>query len=245
LRHAAAYIQTHADAYDIDIGDDMAAPDAVEFTANGTMPEEGSAPLDIDADSVWSEDGPSESLQATEQRFEAPSALSYAGVAGGGGGRLDFTERDGNLEATLRDEPSLRDHLTEQLTVDIVDSVIEQNKAKFRTSNNVSFSLLDATRDQLPTDYDLILCREVLFHLSFDDCRRVVQNVKSTNARYLLATTTAGLEVNKDIVSGGFRNLNLEIAPFCFPMSDYRLKDDWVSSARVLALWRVSELPNL
>ena len=112
-----------ADDYDAGLGDDMAAPDSVEFTANGTMPEEGSAPLDIDADSVWSEDGPSESLQATEERFETPSPLAYDGVAGGSGGRLDFTERDGDLEATLRDEPSLREHLTEQLTVDIADSV--------------------------------------------------------------------------------------------------------------------------
>ena len=109
---------------DVSFGEDISAPDAVEFTANGTMPDEGSAPLDIDTDSVWSEDGPSDSLQATEQRFEAPSTLDYDGVAGGGsGGRLDFTERDGDLEATLRDEPSLRDHLTEQLTVDITDAV--------------------------------------------------------------------------------------------------------------------------
>ena len=46
------------------------------------------------------------------------------------------------------------------------------------------FLRLDLTRDPLP-DGDLILCRDCLVHLPFEDVRRAVRNFKRSGARWL------------------------------------------------------------
>jgi SAM-dependent methyltransferase len=126
--------------------------------------------------------------------------------------------------------------------VDIVPEVIETNNVMFRSKQR-SFQALDATQDPLP-QVDSILCRDVLFHLSFRDIWRLIENIRASGSLFLLATTDRGTNYNADIFSGDFRMLNLRKAPFFFPTPMQSILDDAVSPGRTLSAWKVTDLPE-
>jgi hypothetical protein len=125
--------------------------------------------------------------------------------------------------------------------IDIVRSLIEENQA-FATPTR-SFLFLDATVDPLPSG-DTLLCREILFHLSFEDIWRLVGNCRRSGARFLIATSDAAIRYNADIISGDFRLLNLREGPFRFPSPVLSILDDRVSPGRTLGVWKISDLPR-
>jgi SAM-dependent methyltransferase len=126
--------------------------------------------------------------------------------------------------------------------VDIVTSVIEQNIAQF-TRPNVTFQELDAVASPLP-ESDVVLCREVIFHLSFDDTKKLLNNLTSTNAEYFITTSDSDVSINADIQTGDFRNLNLRIKPFHFPAPIASILDNSISKGRKIEVWKVSDLPK-
>jgi SAM-dependent methyltransferase len=126
--------------------------------------------------------------------------------------------------------------------VDIVPTVIEANNALY-SSGLRSFTVLDATRDPLPRT-DTVLCREVLFHLSFVDIWRLVENVRKSGSSFLIATNDSDVKYNADILSGDFRMLNLRKAPFSFPSPTLSIPDNGVLLDRTLCAWKVAELPE-
>ena len=129
--------------------------------------------------------------------------------------------------------------------LDIVEEVIEENKQQYANKTR-SFQHHNAVEDSLPETSDVVLCREVLFHLSFDDCLKLIKNVSDSNARYFLATTSQMLKENRDIRTGEFRNINLTEAPFNFPAPEKCIKDsENVSKDRFLCVWKVKDIKNL
>jgi len=127
------------------------------------------------------------------------------------------------------------------LGVDIVKSVIEANRTHYESPTR-KFVVLDATADPLP-EADTVLCREMLFHLSFDDVWRFIANVKKSGAKYLIATNDTSTERNSDIISGDFRLLNLLRRPFAFPPALVSINDDAIDPGRMLSVWEVGGLP--
>ncbi len=125
--------------------------------------------------------------------------------------------------------------------VDIVRSLIEENQAF--ASPTRTFFFLDATVDALPSA-DTLLCREILFHLSFEDIWRLVANCRRSGALFLIATSDAAIRYNADIISGDFRLLNLREGPFRFPSPVLSIPDDRVSPGRSLGVWKISDLPR-
>ncbi len=126
--------------------------------------------------------------------------------------------------------------------IDIVHDVVERNNALYRSEQR-SFRLMDATRDPLP-QADTILCREVLFHLSFADIWRLVENVRNSGSSFLIATNDNDLRYNADILSGDFRMLNLRKAPFHFPSPAQLIPDNGILPDRTLSAWKVADLPQ-
>lgn len=122
--------------------------------------------------------------------------------------------------------------------IDIVPEVIEQNRAKAPTSE---FHCLDATVDNLPAA-DTVLCREVLFHLSFSDGRKLIENISSKPRKWLICTTDSETLVNADIESGDFRVLNLRKAPYRFGEPAAIIADNGLVEGRVLGVWDISGL---
>lgn len=124
--------------------------------------------------------------------------------------------------------------------VDIVPSVVAANQARFARPDR-RFLLADGVTDPLP-DADLVLCREVLFHLSLGDGQTLIRNILSKPRRYLLMTSDRGTAFNADIETGDFRLINLAKAPYRFPEPILTIPDDSVAPGRFLGLWDVRDL---
>jgi hypothetical protein len=131
---------------------------------------------------------------------------------------------------------------TDYVGSDIVRAVVEANRQKYQNERR-SFVLLDATRETLP-DADTVLCREVMFHLSFADCQSLLVNIANTRARFFIATNDLSTNYNADILSGDFRALNLLAKPFCLPDPIHRIPDGQTVRGRELLVWRVDSLPQ-
>ena len=73
--------------------------------------------------------------------------------------------------------------------------------------------------------------------------------MKASEARYLLTTTFLDWKVNKDIVDGDWRPINLEQSPFLLPAPHSVILEDCTEEGgayadKALAVWRVSDLPT-
>ena len=121
--------------------------------------------------------------------------------------------------------------------VDIVPQVIGENEAKFADDQR-SFIVLDACEEELPPA-DVVLCREVLFHLSFEDMEKMFANVKRCGARYFIATTNVDVRINLDIPSGEHSDRNLELEPLRLPKPEHALWDGALAEGRVLGVWKI------
>lgn len=141
-------------------------------------------------------------------------------------------------------------HLTGRLEsyvgVDIVRDLIARNNEQYADHKH-RFLCRDITCDDLPPA-DAVLCRDALVHLSDQDVWAAIANFKRTGAEYLLATTFADVMRNDDIRTGGWRALNLQIAPFNFPEPIAVIRDvpsdpAWNHPGKKLGVWRLRELP--
>ena len=74
----------------------------------------------------------------------------------------------------------------------------------------VDFRVIDLLRDRLP-QADAVFCRDCLVHLSLRDVDRALAGIKSSGARYLIATTFPHVEENADTVAPYWRPLNMAL----------------------------------
>src|SRR5215468_6908109 len=84
--------------------------DATEFVAAAIMPDAAESPLDVDYDNLWTNDG-----------FDTPTAPSLLSAGGRASGDADDADGSASVEQTLSRATSLREHLTEQINVDLAD----------------------------------------------------------------------------------------------------------------------------
>lgn len=125
--------------------------------------------------------------------------------------------------------------------IDIVPELIEHNLKTYANQQR-QFRLLNLTSDPLPLA-DLILCRDCLVHLPYAGIWAAIDNFKKSGAKYLLTTTFTDHQTNRDINTGDWRFLNLELEPFNFPKPLYLIQEQppWDKS---LALWELKSLPG-
>ncbi|HEX7999176.1 MAG TPA: hypothetical protein VF528_12370 [Pyrinomonadaceae bacterium] len=123
---------------------------------------------------------------------------------------------------------------------DIVPQLIQQNIEKYGSEGR-QFIVRNIIEDELPL-VDLILCRDLFIHLRFKDIFRAIENFKKSGSKYLL-TTTFPTRTNKDLeFTGGFRPVNLQAAPFNFPLPLKLINEDCTEmeglySDKSLGLW--------
>ncbi|MGA0133216.1 MAG: class I SAM-dependent methyltransferase [Opitutales bacterium] len=122
---------------------------------------------------------------------------------------------------------------------DIVRPMIESLQTR-HGSERVTFVHLDLIRGPFPRA-DLMVCRDCLFHLSYADARRVLENFVASGTPYLLTTTHRddGTWVNRDIPTGGFRPMDLFAPPYSLPRDPLARVEDWVAPdpEREMCLW--------
>ena len=115
-------------------------------------------------------------------------------------------------------EMHLEDGVIERYVgVDVVREIVEENRARHGVLRRREFLSLDIARDPLPRA-DLVLCRDCLVHLPLSTGVRVVENMRRSGARWLLATTYPNLLVaNSNIRVGRWRPLDLTLPPYSLP----------------------------
>ena len=81
---------------------------------------------------------------------------------------------------------------------------------------NAQFILADA-RSYKYSGYDLIICKDVLQHLSNESVQRILEKVKRNNRLAIFVNdTVTGVKQNHDIRDGEYRPLNILMPPFDF-----------------------------
>jgi SAM-dependent methyltransferase len=130
---------------------------------------------------------------------------------------------------------------------DIVPELIERNSAAYAAPDR-QFVVCDLVEGDLPMA-DLILCRDCLVHLSYDETRRALDNFRRSGATWLLTTTFTAARENREIVTGDWRPIMLERPPYGFPPPTELVNEgctefDGAYPDKSLALWRLSDLPR-
>lgn len=135
----------------------------------------------------------------------------------------------------------------EYLGCDIVDDLIKINSTKYG-NEYIKFKKMNICEEELPSA-NLIIVRDCLFHLSFEDIDMFLKLLRNVDYEYLL-TTTHIVDVdykNSDIVSGDFRKIALFRTPFNFNENAVIDRfDDYVptkSLPREMVLIRKSDVP--
>ncbi len=97
---------------------------------------------------------------------------------------------------------------------DVVAHIIQQNIRNF-TRENISFAVLDATQEELPTA-DLLICKDVLQHLPNEDVAKIIKQFHKfkycviTNDIYAHSLSSD----NSNIVRGDYRPIDITMPPF-------------------------------
>lgn len=125
---------------------------------------------------------------------------------------------------------------------DIVPELVEFCKKNYSDKNH-TFLIADATKRVLP-QVDLILCRDMLGHLTNEDVRKALKNFARSGTRYLLATTFPGRDPNVDIQTGQWRPIDLEalrygLGPAMLLLDEKCTDGGGKFSDKMLGLWEL------
>jgi len=131
-------------------------------------------------------------------------------------------------------------NIIEYTGTDIVKDVIDSNIYKFKDNHKFKFKCQYITEIKDKIDTDLIICREVLFHLSLNNINKILNIIKFSSAKYLLVTTHENTQ-NINIQNGQFFALNLTSIPFNLPQPIEKCREDHRDN-RYLYLYDISTL---
>jgi hypothetical protein len=127
--------------------------------------------------------------------------------------------------------------------IDIVQELIERNRRLFGATKE--FRHLNLVENVIEP-VDLIICRDMLAHLTYEQIFTVLRNFKESGSKYLLVTTGRTVQRNVDMPNTGeCRWLNLELAPFNFPKPLLLIEEDVPFSSergKHLGLWLLEDL---
>ena len=131
---------------------------------------------------------------------------------------------------------------------DIVPAIIASNQRSYERPGR-SFTVLDLTRDVLPPA-DVLLCRDCLVHLSYENILKALRHVASSRIQFVLLTSFPGRGRNDDIADGNWRPLDLQAPPFGFPAPLISVvegcqEDGGAYADKALLAWRVNDLRAL
>lgn len=135
--------------------------------------------------------------------------------------------------------------LDQYIGIDIVSDLIWTNKKKYENETH-QFVCANIIADPLP-QVDIILCRDCLVHLKFQDILKTLKNMKASRSIYLLTTTFPRLQSNRNLKkTGQWRPLNLQRPPFNFPeplvLMNEECKHDKKYPDKSLGLWKIEDI---
>jgi 2-polyprenyl-3-methyl-5-hydroxy-6-metoxy-1,4-benzoquinol methylase len=127
----------------------------------------------------------------------------------------------------VADHPGLR-----YVGYDIVAELIAANRARYPAISFEQFDIVSA----VPPRFDLVFCKELLIHLSDEQVKAVLANIRQSGSTYFMASNSFGVE-NIDLEHnylGYARPIDLLAKPFSLPAPLWR--------NNFYALWSASDL---
>jgi len=133
------------------------------------------------------------------------------------------------------------------VAADILEELVESGRSKY-ASDSIAFERLDLIADPLPRA-DLVFCRDCLVHFSHQHIFAALDNARRSGSKYLFTTTFTDPEPNQDIVTGGWRPINLTNPPFDFPqplelVNEHCTEAGGMFGDKSMGLWRLEDLPR-
>jgi len=129
--------------------------------------------------------------------------------------------------------------------VDIVEKQVL--KLQTKSTERIKFIHGDILKYKF-APVDLLLVRDFLFHLSFDDIDKFLKHISSLSFDYLLTTSyeTTSEFCNTDIATGDFRYINLLKEPFNFDKNFlFSIEEkQGREPIRYLYLWKKEDIPT-
>ena len=140
----------------------------------------------------------------------------------------------------------LNKNIDSYLGIDIVESVISDNNKN--SNDKFNFIIDDICLTDKIQNADLVICKEVLMHLTSELVIAFFRNLKKRNVKYILVTScrnTCGGLLGSLGNLGSYYKLNLFRKPFNFggPLEVITQRDD--DDNTKLYLWKISELPDV
>jgi len=135
---------------------------------------------------------------------------------------------------------------------DISENVIKRNRELYP---GVNLQVINLQTDPLP-NCDCILVRDLFVHLTYDEIKNCLRNIKKHNIKYILTTTFTKTGVIRSvnwtnvIISPEYvfwQPINLEIEPLKFPKPLYLLNENCTEANnkfndKSLGLWLVDSI---
>lgn len=122
---------------------------------------------------------------------------------------------------------------------DIVAAQVSRNRER-HGREGLRFAQFDITSGVPADSGDLVLFRDCMLHLSFEDGLAALSNIAKMDARWILMSTDLGLERNTDIVTGRFRPIDMTRPPYDLPPPDRAIDEN--ERCKTLALWPLHAL---
>ena len=131
--------------------------------------------------------------------------------------------------------------------IDIVPTLIERLQARYDEEPERRFAVGDVLEGGLPRA-DLVICRDLLVHLSLANVRTALRNIAASGTSWVLTTNFPSEPTSTDIEDGDWRPINLKAAPFGLPEPDVSINERCTEGGggyadKSLALWPASCLP--
>jgi hypothetical protein len=130
---------------------------------------------------------------------------------------------------------------------DIVAPLVDKLNESYG-DESTKFVKINLITDLFPSA-DLMICRDCLFHLSYDDIHNVLTNFLKSDIKYLLTTTYLNEYKfkNRNIISGDFRVIDLFLEPFSFSTPPLDRFDDWLypEQPREMCLWSKEQITEV
>jgi len=122
---------------------------------------------------------------------------------------------------------------------DICKDLIIMNQKQY----NKKFMVFDLRYDKI-SNYDLLLVRDCLVHLSYNHIFQLLENIKKSDIKYFLTTNFSNRK-NRDIVTGDWRPISLQEPPFNFPKPITTIKEDEIGiyADKHLCLYKKNDIP--
>jgi len=131
------------------------------------------------------------------------------------------------------------------LGLDIVQKMTDENKVNYP---DFEFDCKNLIEDRCPRA-DMVFIRNVFLHNTLKDCQRIIENVKASGSRYLMASTVRDLDRNVDTSCIWVVRRNLQLKPFDFPeplewIGEMKDKENpgWHGKNNYMGVWNIKTL---